>query len=105
MTEILMSIEGPYFKDELDVWVDWTLPFLPRVGEWINSWVWIEGNSFDVEEIKKILTAEGLKSLEKWDGELKDWLYEYSDCVVKSVSYYRNQNDNSIYTIVHLADE
>ena len=39
---IKFSMEHRYFRDWLEVDVDWNYPFLPRVGEFVNAWIWIE---------------------------------------------------------------
>ncbi len=72
---------SPLFLDEIFVPVDWTFPFLPRVGERIGGWIWIQDGRWDQAKIEKELTDEGEKhlALHRERGfEFDDWLYEVS---------------------------
>lgn len=105
---VKFSIEHPYFQDWLEVDVCWNFPFLPRVGEFVNAWIWIEAGKFDYADAEKILSSEGLKSLHSEyyrDYALSDWLYEVGmECSrVCRVSYYREKNNPAdVYAIVCL---
>ena len=37
--------------------------FLPRIGEIVNAWIWIETSRFSRTDIEKILNSDGQKSL------------------------------------------
>lgn len=102
MIEIKVSIEHSYFLDTLDVWMKWEFPFLPRIGESVSPWIWIEQNTFEIEKLKENLSEEGQKSLNDWEGELTDWLYEVGITadVVSNLVYFQNRADNTLY--VHL---
>ncbi len=81
-----------YWIDELRVQVDWTLPFLPRIGERIGGWIWINEGRWDQAEIEKMLTSEGEEywaSCRAGGMKFKDWLYEVSmECkTVFGISY------------------
>ena len=75
--------------------VNWTFPFLPRIGEAVNAWIWIEENEIPREVIEKLLSDEGEKSLnaEDFSGEntLNDWLYEVGiQCsTIYDIAYYK----------------
>ena len=76
---IKFSLEHQYFKEWFEVDVDWNYPFLPRIGEFVNAWIWIEARKFDRADIGEILSPGGLKSLnsERYqDYSVEDWLYE-----------------------------
>ena len=92
---ILFHIDSRFFTEPFTVWVDWDFPFLPRVGEYVNAWLWIKSKYIKLSNVKEILTTEGEKDLEKFDGELSDWLYEV--CIedgyeVSDVSYYKGKD-------------
>lgn len=50
---VKFSIEHPYFHDWLEVDVCWNFPFLSRVGEFVNAWIWIEAGAFDHADAEK----------------------------------------------------
>ena len=60
---IKFSMEHRYFRDWLEVDVDWNYPFLPRVGEFVNAWIWIEAGKFSRADIEKILNPDGQENL------------------------------------------
>ncbi len=69
-----------YFRDDdVRIPVEWTFPFLPRVGESVGGWVWIQQGEWKQEEIESRLTREGQKRWEEYregGGRFEDWLYE-----------------------------
>jgi len=92
---ILFHIDSRFFTEPFSVWVDWDFPFLPRVGEYVNAWLWIKSKHINLSEVKEILTIEGEEDLKKYDGELTDWLYDV--CIedgydVSDVSYYKDKD-------------
>lgn len=107
---IKFSMEHRYFRDWLEVDVDWNYPFLPRVGEFVNAWIWIEAGKFSRADIEKILNPDGQENLNSEfyrDYTLDDWLYEIGmECnKVYGVSYYREKNDPAnIYARVSLSE-
>lgn len=107
MINIQFCIEHHYFRDALYVWMKWELPYLPRIGETINSWFWIQGGAYDTEKIKELLTSEGEASLNDWGGEFKDWLYEMgcSADVITNLAYFRGREDGSPYVHLLLQEE
>jgi hypothetical protein len=77
--------------------VDWTFPFLPRVGESVGGWVWIQQGNWKQSEIEKELSEEGRES---WEGDrarnagFDDWLYEMScECNMVYSVYYSRSHD------------
>ena len=62
-THIKFNMEHRYFKDWFEIDVDWNYPSPPRIGEFVNAWIWIETGKFDRADIGEILSLEGLKSL------------------------------------------
>lgn len=52
---IKFSMEHRYFRDWLEVDVDWNYPFLPRVGEFVNAWIWIEAGKFSRADIENAI--------------------------------------------------
>ena len=107
---IKFSMEHRYFRDWLEVDVDWNYPFLPRVGEFVNAWIWIEAGTFSSADIEKILNPDGQENLNSEfyrDYTLDDWLYEIGmECnKVYGVSYYREKNDPAnIYARVRVSE-
>ncbi len=93
-TDISLSIDHPYFNEPYRTRIEWDFPFLPREGEFINGWIWID-ERISLKDIKPYLSSEGKESLQKWEGEISDWMYEVSIAAgdVRSVSYYRDKND------------
>lgn len=94
-TNIQFSVEHSFFRDLIQSWVEWECPFLPRIGEHVNGWIWIDEKETNRDAIAPFLTAEGEESLRCWDGLLSDWLYEVSMETgnVKSVYYFRDVAD------------
>lgn len=107
MVEICINIEHHYFREPLEVWIRWELPFLPRIGESVSPWFWIEQDPFTIEQIKAQLSNEGRKSWDDWDGELNDWLYEMgiSADVIYNLSYYRKRDDKTPYVRLYMQEE
>lgn len=93
---VYFNLDHSFFKEPLRVSVNWTFPFLPRVGETVSPWIWIEEKEISREKIEKLLSSEGIDSLnaEDFSGEntLNDWLYEVGiQCdTVYSISYFKN---------------
>lgn len=107
MIDIKISVEHSYFLDTLDVWMKWECPFLPRIGETVSPWLWIEQNTFEIEKIKEMLSEEGRKSFDEWDGELTNWLYEVGITadIVSNVVYFRSNTDNTTYVHLFMREE
>lgn len=107
MIDIKISVEHSYFLDTLDVWMKWEFPFLPRIGETVSPWLWIEQNTFEIEKIKEMLSEEGRKSFDEWNGELTSWLYEVGIMadVVSNVVYFRSNADNTTYVHLFMREE
>lgn len=107
---INFNLDHPFFREPLQVKVKWTFPFLPRVGESVNAWIWIEEAQISNKEIERLLTAEGEKSYKAeihHKFTLNDWLYELGmECnKVYSISYYKEQSDPyNIYVEMFLND-
>ena len=108
---INFNLDHPYFLEPLQVGVEWKFPFLPRVGESVNAWIWIEETQISRERIEKLLSAEGKESLESEDfsgqNTLNDWLYEVGiQCdTVFSISYYKKDSEpHEIYVEMYLND-
>ncbi len=107
---INFNMVHPYFGEPLQVRVNWKFPFLPRVGESISAWIWIEERQISDEEIENLLTSEGEKSrnaeIHK-NFSLNDWLYEVGmDCeIIYSISYYKEDSEpQNIYVEMYLND-
>lgn len=77
---IKFNLIHPYFREPLRVGVEWGFPFLPRIGESVNAWIWIEEEQISREKVEKLLTKEGKESLAEYDfskeTSLNNWLYE-----------------------------
>lgn len=93
---INLNLDHPFFREPLRVGIKWAFPFLPRIGESINPWIWIEGKEIKLADIKLLLSAEGEYSLNAETltetFTLNDWLYEVGidcDCIC-GISYYKN---------------
>ncbi len=94
---IYFNFVHPFFREPLRVPVDWSFPFLPRIGESIGGWIWIQQGNWEQEKIEKELSDEGKKS---WDSHrardfgFEDWLYEVSmECgTVFSILYFRRHD-------------
>ncbi|GAE86358.1 hypothetical protein [Bacteroides reticulotermitis] len=109
---VYFNLDHSFFKEPLRVSVNWTFPFLPRVGETVSPWIWIEEKEISREKIEKLLSSEGIDSLnaEDFSGEntLNDWLYEVGiQCdTVYSISYFKNDKVDpyEIYIQMYLND-
>lgn len=109
---INFNLDHPFFLEPLRVRVEWKFPFLPRVKESVNPWIWIEEAPISREKIEKLLSSEGRESLESEDfsGEitLNDWLYEVGiECdFVYRISYYKDDKvePHEIYIDMYLND-
>lgn len=102
-TNIQFSVEHSFFRDLFRTRIEWECSFLPRVGEHVNGWIWIDEKLTSRDAIAPFLSTEGEVSLRRWDGLLSDWLYEVSmeTGYVKSVSYFRDTN-NPDKIVVHI---
>lgn len=92
-----LTLIHDYFRDSLVVRdVEWTCPFLPRVGEAVNPWIWIEAKEIKLVDVKNSYPKKGKKHLKKEKltktFTINDWLYEVSiGCDrVFDVSFYKN---------------
>lgn len=107
---INFNLDHPYFSEPLQVRVEWKFPFLPRVGELVNAWIWIEEAVINNKRIERLLTTEGENSYntEIHDtSTLNDWLYELGmECnKVYSISYYKERSEpHNIYIQMFLND-
>ena len=109
---VYFNLDHSFFRNPLRVRVNWTFPFLPRVGETVSPWIWIEEKEIPRKVIEELLTGEGEESLntEDFSGEntLNDWLYEVGiRCdTVYSISYYKNDQVEppEIYIEMYLND-
>jgi hypothetical protein len=96
--------------EPLSVIVEWKFPFLPRIGEAVNAWIWIEETQISPEKIESILTTEGKKSRDAQihrNFTLNDWLYEVGmECdKVYDISYYKEKSEpHNIYVRMCLND-
>ena len=75
------NLVHPFFREPLYVPVDWTFPFLPRVGESVGGWIWIQQGNWKQSEIEKNLSEEGNESWESHRARqfgFDAWLYEVS---------------------------
>lgn len=94
---INFNLDHPYFREPLQVMVEWKFPFLPRIGESVNAWIWIEEAEISNEKIESLLTTEGEESrnadIHK-NYSLNDWLYEVGiECrTVYGISYYKEED-------------
>ena len=56
--KVVFIIESKYFQEDLVVHVDWTLPYIPRTGDYITAWLWINAiTNFDRAD--KVFTKDG----------------------------------------------
>jgi hypothetical protein len=107
---INFNLDHPYFREPLRVRVEWKFPFLPRVGELVNAWIWIEEAEISNEKIESLLTAEGEDSRNAEIHKtfsLNAWLYEVGmECnKVYSISYYKEDSaPHDIYVEMYLND-
>jgi len=96
--KILFHIDSKYFQDCFRVWVDWKYPFLPRLGDYVNGWIWIESEHIELSQLESLLTDEGKQSLKKFKGEITDWLYEVESGHVNDVSFIKtHKGDHQIH--------
>lgn len=49
---IKFNLDHDFFKEPLSVTVEWKFPFLPRIGEAVNAWIWIEEAQISPEKIE-----------------------------------------------------
>lgn len=109
---VYFNLDHPFFREPLRVRVNWAFPFLPRVGEKVSPWIWIEEKEIPREVIEELLSGEGKESLntEDFSGEntLNDWLYEVGiQCnAVYSISYFKYDEGepHEIYIEMYLND-
>lgn len=106
MVNIKLNIDHHFFLEPLELWIKWEFPFLPRIGESLSPWLWIEQNIFQKDKIKEILSEEGIKSWHDWNGELTDWLYEIgiSANIISGLAYFRKPVDHSIFVKLYMHD-
>jgi len=101
-----------FFNDPFVVGMEWDFPFLPRIGETVNPWIWIKAKEIKMSDLENYLTEEGKKNLEKNSGDLEDWLYEVGldGKHVKNIAYYRNVShmpkigNGDYYIVIYLGD-
>lgn len=107
MVNIKVCIDHRYFLEPLVVWMKWEFPFLPRIGESVSPWLWIEQNTFEEDRIYEKMSEEGRKSWNDWDGELTDWLYDLgiSADVISDLAYFRRQADNSLFVQLYMHED
>ncbi len=109
-TYIIFHLDHPYFIEPLRIRVEWKCLFLPRIGESINAWIWIEEAEISKEKVECLLSEEGRKSYNdefRNNSTLNDWLYELGmECdTVYSISYYKENSDpHNIYVQMYLND-
>lgn len=107
---VYFNLDHPYFQEPLRVRVEWKFSFLPRVGESVNAWIWIEEAEISNEEIENLLTTEGEKNRNaeyNKNCSLNDWLYEVGiECSkVYGISYYKKKSEpHDIYVEMWLND-
>ena len=89
--KILFHIDSRLFLDCFTVWVDWKYPFLPRIGDYVNGWNWIESEHIDISKLDAILTDEGTESLKNFKGDTSDWLFELESGHVYDVSFIKSK--------------
>jgi hypothetical protein len=97
--DIQFCIEHPLFLSPFHVWVEWLFPFLPRVGETVDSWLWIESKYMYMENCKKILTKEGDIAFNSSGDDFKDWLATIANEAnyVYQVSYFVNEGEVCVF--------
>jgi len=85
-------ITSRYFFYPAEVLVKWDFPYIPRVGETVSGWVWIESKHIKLENLYINLSADGQDFFEKSGLDFVNWLYEVSiECdIVSSIDYVRD---------------
>ena len=88
-------IESRYFLEPIAVYAIWNCPFLPRVGETVSGWLWIESKYIKLERFYNKLSNEGEENFKKSKLDFVNWLYEVStECDhVAWVSYFKDDDD------------
>jgi hypothetical protein len=91
--DVCLAINDDYFMEPLEVWVKWAFPFLPRTGEHINGWVWIDEVDFEEMNVEEFLTQEGFEAFKNSGSSLTDWLFEKSigENIAQSVSFMKRK--------------
>lgn len=108
--DIIFNLDHPHFREPLRVRVEWKSLFLPRIGEAVNAWIWIEETGISNEEIDRLLSAEGKKCYNEESQrnfDLNNWLYELGmECsVVYSISYHKEKSEpRDVYVEMFLND-
>jgi hypothetical protein len=99
--DVCFAFEHEYFGEPLEVWVKWGFPFLPRQGEYIGGWIWIDSEDYNEEYVMNVLTDEGLEDFKNTGRKLSDWLYDIfiGVNIVKSVSYMKKHGEE-IYVMI-----
>jgi len=90
--DMLFHIYSEYFKEPLTVWVDWDFPYMPRTGEYVNGWIWIESEHLNMSEVEDLITEEGKAFRKKRKLTMKSFLYEIGieNNQIGSLCYYKN---------------
>jgi hypothetical protein len=92
---IYFNFVHPWFHEPLRVPLDWSFPFLPRIGESVHGWIWIKQGEWEQSQVEKELSVEGKKSWESHRAKkfgFDDWLYEMSmECsTIFEISYFHH---------------
>jgi hypothetical protein len=106
--KIRFNIINEFFiLDCLIVWVDWKFPFLPRIGDSVGAWIWIESEQFDLSKVEEKLTPEGISDLKFRGGDIESWLYDVGceSGFVSLVSFSKEYNDDEIVVDIYLGKE
>jgi len=109
---VYLNFESPLFRDCLRLRCEWPFPFLPRIGESIGGWVWIDQTNFEVKDIEPLLSEAGKKYMAEYlaaeENTLKDWLYEMNiECsMVFAICYSKKPNSapNEVHVEMWLND-
>jgi hypothetical protein len=101
---VCFSLDSRYFSEPVDVFAKWEYPYLPRVGETVSGWLWIESEHINLSRLYENLSPEGLQYFKQSNLDFVNWLYELSmECdYVRSIGYW--QNKNGIYAQLDLSE-
>ena len=114
--KIKFYIQSRFFKMHPTVMVDWSSPFIPRIGEDVSPWIYLNSPHLKLHLFKDDLSEDGKKFIAKCpdipdcpeDEKWLNWLYELlceADLYIKHISYYHDKDSQDIIIHIGLFDD
>ena len=103
--KIEFCIDFPIFLSTPHIWVDWSFPHIPRVGEFINPLIWLESPNCNLAKLIDCLHPEDKENV--GNSDFKSWLFDYAIGYnyVASVMYSRNRPTDDIHIFIVLDEK